>query len=83
MADKSILSILVCTLIKIWKFILITYKIKKFYCPKLYAHLRYFLEGDRPSQTNNLRLSILKCIFNIFNLTTTQEVFQKRYKSPS
>ncbi len=55
MADKDILSILVSTLIKFWKFISITHKIKKFYCPKLYAHLRYYLEGDRPSQTNNLK----------------------------
>jgi len=65
MADKSILSILVCTLIKIWKFISITYKIKKFYYPKLYAHLRYFLEGDRPSQTNNLKSAALIFLFLI------------------
>jgi hypothetical protein len=30
-------------------------KIKKFFYFKLYAHLRYFLEGDRPSQTNKLK----------------------------
>jgi len=44
----------VCTLIKLKKFITITKKINKFSFFKLYAHLRYFLEGDRPSQTTKL-----------------------------
>lgn len=38
-------------LIKFKKFITITKEINKFLDFKLYTHLRYFLEGDRPSQT--------------------------------
>jgi len=47
---------LVSTLIKLKKFIPIAQKIKKFFYFKLYVHLRYILEGDRPSQTTKHKL---------------------------
>jgi len=34
----------------------------------LYARLRYFLEGDRPSQTNNHLVKIFFYIVNILNV---------------
>jgi hypothetical protein len=67
---KNTLNILVCILIKLSRFIIISHKVKKPYYVKLYARLRYFLEGDRPSQTNNhLFLMLSKYIFNTLNFT--------------
>jgi hypothetical protein len=52
---KQVLDILVSTTIKFDKFIAMHKTIKQSSYLKLYAHLRYFLEGDRPSQTNKLK----------------------------
>jgi len=55
MAGLYTLSLLVGKLIKTYKFILIDTLVKKPTYVSLYTHLRYFLGGDRPSQTNNLK----------------------------
>ena len=56
------LNIIVIILIKFSKFIMIFGK-NNFYHLKFYAHLRYSLEDDRPSQTTNLKTknNILFC----------------------
>jgi len=56
-------------IIKFSIFIIISHKVKKPYYRKLYARLRYFLEGDRPSQTNNHLYWCSIYIFNTLNFT--------------
>jgi len=74
---------LVSTLIKFKKFILIPKKVKKPSCFKLYTHLRYFLEGDRPSQTTKLKSIKSKNILFYFIINTAKVVFHLRYRSPT
>ncbi len=58
--------------------------IKKSFYFKLSAHLRYYLEGDRPSQTNKLKFEhksrplsplITRSILNVFKIKKSKVVF--------
>ena len=71
----KILIILVSTIIKFETSIAMIKKIKKFSYIKLYAHLRYFLEGDRPSQTNKLKFNTIQYIFIVVKIIKNKVVF--------
>jgi len=63
MADLLTLSTLVSLLIKIQTFILIAQSIKESTYLNLNTHLRYYLEGRRPSQTHNLITTYTNCYY--------------------
>jgi len=63
MTGCKTLAILVGITIKHHIFILISQKVKELFCAVLYIHLRYYLEGGRPSQTYNLLYANIKIYY--------------------